>query len=71
MSLRVRFGERRRFVSYHDKKFVARHITSDNVCVLEIRALSLCPISGTNDSGKRKEIRLIHTLSGQASLSFI
>ena len=61
--LRVRFGEHRRSVINRDNtKPVARHFTSGNYCVSEVRIRALCPISGSNGSRKRQEMRLIHSL---------
>ena len=37
-------------------------LTSGNHCVSNMRIQALCPISGSRDSSKRKEIRLIHFL---------
>ena len=46
-SLRVRFGEHRRSVIN---------------CVSDMKILAVCPISGSNDSRKRQEMHLIHSL---------
>ena len=37
-------------------------LASGNYCVSDIRILALCPISGCNDSRKRQEMRLMHSL---------
>ena len=63
-SLRVKFGKHRRSVNNHDNiKPVARPFTSCSHCVSDMKIRALSPISGTNDSCKRQEIRLIHRLS--------
>ena len=70
-SLRIRFGEHRRSVINHDNtKPVARHFTSGNHCVSDMKIRALCPISGSNDSRKRQEMRLIHSLGTLHSPSF-
>ena len=59
--LRTRFGEHRRAVtSSNANKPVARHFNSH--CVSDIKIRALCPISGSNYSRKRHEMRLISKL---------
>ena len=56
-----RFGEHRRAVTSNDaNQPVARHFNNGSHCVSDTRAL--CPISGSNDSRKRHEMRLISKL---------
>lgn len=59
----VRFGEHRRSVNNHNHtKPVARHFTSGNHCVSDMKSQALCPISGNNNSRKRQEMCLIYSL---------
>ncbi len=61
--LRTRFGEYRRAVSANDaNQPVARHFNSGSHCISDMKIGALCPISGTNDSGKTQEMRLISKL---------
>ena len=58
--LRTRFGEHRRAVTSNDaNQPVARHFNNGNHCVSDMKIRALCPISGSNDSRKRHEMRLI------------
>ncbi len=76
--LRTRFGEHRRAVSANDaNQPVARHFNSGSHCISDIKIQALCPISGSNDSRKRQEMRLIskfetvHPLGINERFSFI
>ena len=61
--LRTRFGEHRRAVSANDaNQPVARHFNSGSHCTSDMKIRALCPISGSNDSRKRQEMRLISKL---------
>ena len=61
--LRTRFGEHRRAVTSNDaNQPVARHFNNDSHCVSDMKIRALCPISGSNDSRKRHEMRLISKL---------
>ncbi len=61
--LRTRFGEHRRAVSANDaNQPVARHFNSGSHCISDIKIRALCSISGSNDSRKRQEMRLISKL---------
>ncbi len=61
--LRTRFGEHRRAVSANDaNQPVARHFNSGSHCTSDMKIRALCPISGSNDSRKRQEMRLISIL---------
>ena len=61
--LSTRFGEHRRAVSANDaNQSVARHFSFGIHCVSDMKIQALCPISGTNDSRKRQEMRLISKL---------
>ncbi len=61
--LRTRFGEHRRAVSANDSNQpVARHFNSGSHCISDMKIRALCPISGSNDSRKRQEMRLISKL---------
>ncbi len=61
--LRTRFGEHRRAVSANDaNQPVARHFNSGSHCISDMKIRALCPISGSNDSRKRQEMRLISKL---------
>jgi hypothetical protein len=61
--LRTRFGEHRRAVIGNDaNQPVARHFNNDNHSVSDMVIRALCPISGSNDSRKRHEMRLISKL---------
>ena len=61
--LRTRFGEHRRAVSTNDaNQPVARHFNSGSHCISDMKIRALCPISGSNDSRKRQEMRLISKL---------
>jgi hypothetical protein len=62
-SLRTRFGEHRRAVIGNDaNKPVARHFNTGNHSVSDMEIRALCPISGRNDSCKRREVHLISKL---------
>ena len=52
--LRTRFGEHRRAVS--------ANFNSGSHCISDMKIRALCPISGSNDSRKRQEMRLISKL---------
>jgi UDP-N-acetyl-D-mannosaminuronate dehydrogenase len=59
-SLRTRFGEHRRAVIGNDaNQPVVRHFSTGNHSVSDIEIRALYPISGSNDSRKRHEMRLI------------
>ena len=61
--LRTRFGEHRRAVKGSDAgQPVARHFNLGNHSVSEMKMLALCPISGSNNSRKTHEMRLISKL---------
>ena len=61
--LRTRFGEHRRSVTSSDaNQPVARHFNNGSHCVSDMKIRALCPISGSNDSRKRHEMRLISKL---------
>ena len=61
--LRARFGEHRRAVTSNDaNQPVARHFNNGSHCVSDMKIRALCPISGSNDSRKRHEMRLISKL---------
>ena len=61
--LRTRFGEHRRAVSANDaNQPVARHFNSGSHCISDMKIRALCPISDSNDSRKRQEMRLISKL---------
>ena len=61
--LRTRFGEHRRAVIGNDaNQPVARHFNNGNHSVSDMVIRALCPISGSNDSRKRHEMRLISKL---------
>ena len=61
--LRTRFGEHRRAVTSNDaNQPVARHFNNGSHCVSDMEIRVLCPISGSNDSRKRHEMRLISKL---------
>ena len=61
--LRIRFGEHRRAVIGGDaNQPVARHFNAGNHSVSDMKIRALCPISGSNDSRKRHEMRLISKL---------
>ena len=61
--LRTRFGEHRRAVCANDaSQPVARHFNSGSHVVSDMKIRALCPISGSNDSRKRHEMRLISKL---------
>ena len=61
--LRTSFGEHRRAVSANDaNQPVARHFNSGSYCISDMKIRALCPTSGSNDSRKRQEMRLISKL---------
>ena len=61
--LRIRFGEHRRAVTSNDaNQPVARHFNNGSHCVSDMKIRPLRPISGSNDSRKRHEMRLISEL---------
>ncbi len=61
--LRTRFGEHRRAVKGSDAgQPVARHFNLGNHSVSEMKMRALCPISGSNNSRKTHEMRLISKL---------
>ena len=58
--LRTRFGEHSRAVCANDTcQPVARHFNSGNHVVSGMKMRALCPISGSIDSRKRHEMRVI------------
>ena len=62
-SMRTRFGEHRRAVTSNAaNQPVARHFNNGRHCVSDMKIRALCPISGSNDSRKRHEMRLISKL---------
>ncbi len=61
--LRTRFGVHRRAVSANDiNQPVARHFNSGSQSISDMKIRALCPISGSDDSRKRQEMRLIFKL---------
>ena len=61
--LKTRFGEHRRAVTSNDaNQPVARHFNIGSHCVSGMKIRALCPISGSNGSRKRHEMRLISKL---------
>ena len=65
--LRTRFGKHRCAVTSNDaNQPVARHFNNGSHCVChcvsDMKIRALCPISGSNDSRKRHEMRLISKL---------
>ena len=61
--LRTRFGEHRRAVCANDaSQPVARHFNSGSHVVSDMKIRALSPSSGSNDSRKRHEMRLISKL---------
>ena len=61
--VRIRFGEHRHSVTSNDaNQPVAKHFNNGNHCVSDMKIRALCPISGSNDSRKRHEMRLIAKL---------
>ena len=61
--LRARFGEHWRAVIGNDaNQPVARHFKNSNHSVSDMVIRALCPISGSNVSRKRHEMRLISKL---------
>ena len=61
--LRTSFGEHCRAVSADDaNQPVARHFNSGSHCISDTKIRALCPISGSNNSRKRQEMRLISKL---------
>ena len=61
--LRTRFGDHRRAVTSNDaNQLVARHFNNGSHCVSDMKFRALCPISGSNDSRKRHEMRLFSKL---------
>ena len=61
--LRTRFGEHRRAVTANDaNQPVARHFNSSSHSISDMKIGVLCPISGSNKSHKRQEMRLISKL---------
>ena len=57
------FGEHRRAVTSNDaNQPVARHFNNGSQCVSDMKIRALCLISGSNDSRKRHEMRLISEL---------
>jgi hypothetical protein len=61
--LRTRFGEHRRAVIGNDaNQPVVRHFNNGNHSVSYMIIRALCPISGSNDSRTRHEMRLISKL---------
>ena len=62
--LRTRFGEHRRSVTSNDaNQLVARHFNNGSHCVSDMKIRALCPISGSNDSRKRHEMRSFPNLA--------
>ena len=61
--LRTRFGEHRQAVTSNDaNQPVARHFYNGSHCLSDMKIQALCSISGSNDSRKRHEMRLISKL---------
>ncbi len=61
--LGTKFGEHRRAVTANDaNQPVARHFNSGSHSIFDMKIRTLCPISGSNDSRKRQEMRLISKL---------
>ena len=59
----LRFGEHRSAVSANDaNQSVARHFNSGSHWISDMKIRALCLISGSNDSSKRQEMRLISKL---------
>ena len=57
--LRARFGEHRRAVTANDaNQPVARHFNSGSHSLSDMKIRARCPISGSNDSRKRQEMRV-------------
>ena len=78
--LRTRFGEHRRAVSANDaNQPVAIHRFQFwySHCISDMKIRALCPISGSNDSRKRQEMRrtsklgTVHPLGINERFSFI
>ena len=76
--LRTIFREHRRAVSANDaNQPVATHFNSSSHYISDVKIRALCPISGSNDSRKRQEMRLIsklgtvHPLGINVRFSFI
>ena len=58
--LRTRFGEHRCAVSaYNANQSITSHFNSGSHCISDMKIRALSPISGSNDSRKRQEMRLI------------
>ena len=61
--LRTIFGEHRRAVIGNDaNQPFARHFNNGNHSVSDMEIRALCPISGSNDSRKTREMSLISKL---------
>ena len=59
----LRFGEHRRSVTSNDaNQPVVRHFNNGSHCVSDMKIRAPCPISVSNDSRKRHEMRLIFKL---------
>ena len=68
--LRTRFGEHRRAVCANDASLpFGRHFNGGSHVVSDIKIRTLCPISGSNDSCIRHEMRLISRLETLHPLS--
>ena len=63
-SLNTRFGENRRAVYSNDAANQPNHFKNCSHCVSDMKIRALCSISGSNDSHKRHEMRLISKLVG-------
>ena len=48
--------------AYNTDQPVARHFNSGSHCISDMKIQALSPISGSNDSRKRQEMRLISKL---------
>ncbi len=74
----ARFGEHRRAVSAnYANQPAARHFSSGSHIISDMKIRALCPISGSDDSRKRQEMRLtsklgtVHPLGINTRFSFI
>ena len=69
--LKTRFGEHRRAVTSNDaNQPVARNFNKGSHYVSDMKIRALCPISGSNNSRKKHEIRLIFKLGTVHPLGF-
>ena len=75
--LRTRFSEHRAVRANDARQPFARYFNSGNHVVSDMKIRALCPISGSNDSRKRHEMRLVsklgtlHPLGINESFSYI